>query len=165
MITIDDGYYEDYYLIYPILKKYNFKAVSFLVGSRISNKTKKYNKMDKNFIGLDVINKIRKEYPFLEFQSHSYNMHIKFNETAKIHLMDDRELNEDFRLNKKYNFSIFAYPYGHFKDQIQYFLKKYNFLFAFTFGKYGHASRKNKIFFIPRIKINNSQNFIVVMLI
>ena len=39
---------------------------------------KKMPKYDKNKIGYireDVIDKIRKEYPNLEFQSHSYNMH------------------------------------------------------------------------------------------
>ena len=33
MITIDDGHYEDYYLVYPIIKKYNFKALSFVIGN------------------------------------------------------------------------------------------------------------------------------------
>ena len=62
MITIDDGKYEAYYLVYPIIKKYNFKATSFIVGSRTKNKTKKYNKTEINFIGLDIVNKVRKEY-------------------------------------------------------------------------------------------------------
>ena len=87
MITIDDGKYEAYYLVYPIIKKYNFKATSFIVGSRTKNKTKKYNKTEINFIGLDIVNKVRKEYPNFEFQSHSYNMHIKINKTAKIFLI------------------------------------------------------------------------------
>ena len=155
MITFDDGKYEDYYLVYPILKKYHFKAVSFIVGSRISNITKKYHKFEINFIGLDVINKIRKEYPFFEFQSHSYNMHVKFNKTAKIYLMSEKEFDEDFRSNKKYKFSVFAYPYGYHNEKIKYFLKKYNYLFAFTFGKSGYATRNNKRFLIPRIKIND----------
>jgi len=158
MITFDDGKYEDYYLVYPILKKYNFKAVSFLVGSKIEKKTKEYNKMKENFIGLDVINKIRKEYPFFELQSHSYNMHRKFNNTGKIFLMSNNDLDEDFCLNKIFNFSIFAYPYGFYNKNIQYFLNKYNYLFAFTFGKSEYASRKNERFSIPRIKINGYAN-------
>ena len=28
LITFDDGFYEDYYVVLPILKKYNFKATS-----------------------------------------------------------------------------------------------------------------------------------------
>ena len=60
LITIDDGHYEDYYLAYPLIKKYNFKATSFVVGNRIKNKTAPYNKYNDSFIGLDSINKIRK---------------------------------------------------------------------------------------------------------
>ena len=95
MITIDDGKYEDYYLAYPIIKKYNFKAASFIVGSRIHNKTKKYNKNESNYIGLDIVNRIRKEYPKYEFQSHSYNMHVKINRKSKIFLMNKKEISED----------------------------------------------------------------------
>jgi len=76
MITIDDGHYEDYYLVYPIIKKYNFKAISFVIGSKINNKTASYNKYTDSYIGIDVINKVREEYPFFEFQSHSFNMHL-----------------------------------------------------------------------------------------
>ena len=35
MITFDDGFYEDYYLVYPILKKYKLKAITFVVGNEI----------------------------------------------------------------------------------------------------------------------------------
>ena len=76
LITIDDGHYEDYYLAYPLIKKYNFKATSFIVGSRIKNKTAPYNKYVDSYIGLDSMNKIRKHYPNFEFQSHSFNMHF-----------------------------------------------------------------------------------------
>lgn len=75
LITFDDGHYDVYYLVYPILKKYNFKATSFIIGSRIKKKTPNYDKNKIGYIGEDVIDKIRKEYPNLEFQSHSYNMH------------------------------------------------------------------------------------------
>ena len=67
MITLDDGHYEDYYLVYPIIKKYNFKAISFIIGSKINNKTASYNKYTDSYIGIDVINKVREEYPFLNF--------------------------------------------------------------------------------------------------
>ena len=96
MITFDDGNYEDYYLVYPIIKKYNFKATSFVVGSYINKKTNKYNKTKINYIGLDIINKIRKEYPNFEFQSHSFNMHKRINNTPIVYLMNNQELEEDF---------------------------------------------------------------------
>ena len=154
MITIDDGKYEDYYLAYPIIKKYKFKATSFIVGSRINNETKKYNMTEINFIGLDIINKIRKEYPNYEFQSHSYDMHIKINNTAKLFLMTEKELQEDIENNKKFNFTCMAYPYGYYNDKIKYVLYNSNYSFAFAFGKNKLASRDDDRFSIPRINLN-----------
>ena len=124
MITFDDGMYEDYYLIYPIIKKYNFKATSFLIGKNIKKKTKKYNKREINYIGLDIINKIRKEYPNFEFQSHSFNMHYKLNNTPKIYTMNYQELEEDILMNKQFNFSVMSYPYGGFNDEIKKLIKQ-----------------------------------------
>ena len=43
LITFDDGNYDFYYLAFPILKKYNFKATAFIVGNRTEKKTPKYN--------------------------------------------------------------------------------------------------------------------------
>lgn len=155
MITFDDGQYEDYYLAYPIIKKYNFKATSFITGSLTSNKTKEYNKTEKNFIGLDIINKVRKEYPNFEFQSHSYNMHLKINNKPKIFLMNLKELEADIQNNRKFNFSYFAYPYGSYNDNIIDLLYKHNYSLAFIFTEKQRASRNNNRFLIPRIKISD----------
>ena len=76
LIIFDDGFYDVYYLVYPILKNYNFKDTSFLVGNRINKETPIYNKSKDWFIGEDIIEKMRREYPNIEFQSHSYNMHF-----------------------------------------------------------------------------------------
>ena len=148
MITIDDGKYEDYYLAYPIIKKYNFKATSFIVGSRIHNKT------ELNFIGLDIVNKIKKEYPNYEFQSHSYNMHNKINRKSKIFLMNEKEIQEDIENNKKFNFTCMAYPFGYYNKIIKNLLYKNNYSLAFAFGKNKFASRADDQFSIPRINIH-----------
>ena len=154
MIVFDDGYYEDYYLAYPIIKRYNFKATSFIVGSRIKETTNVYNKTNIGFIGLDIINKLKKEYPNFEFQSHSYNMHIKINNTAKIFLIDNNEIENDFKLNNKFNFSSIAYPYGAYTKNIKDLLyKNNNYYLGFTFGINKYASRKSDRYAIPRIEI------------
>ena len=155
LITFDDGHYDVYYLVYPILKKYNFKATCFIIGSRIKKKTPKYNKNKFGYIGEDVIDKIRKEYPNLEFQSHSYNMHYitkKCNPLIKC--MNDTELGIDILENSKYGFTTFAYPYGQFNIRIQMVLKKKGYLCAFRFGPSNYATRNSVQYAIPRIKIN-----------
>ena len=155
MITIDDGNYEDYYLVYPIIKKYNFKATSFIIGNKIKNRTAKYNKYKTNYIGKDVINSIRKEYPNYEFQSHSFNMHSKLKRKAKLYYMDNKEILEDIIKNKKFNFSCIAYPFGYYNKVIQDFLDKNNYSIAFAFGPNKFASRDSERFLIPRIGVKS----------
>ena len=159
LITIDDGFYEDYYLVYPIIKKYHFKATSFIVGSRIKNKTEPYNKFATNYIGIDAINKVRCEYPDYEFQSHSYDMHyIIANRTGhlskKILTMSYKEIENDILQNKKFNFTTMAYPYGFYNEDIKKILKKFGYLIAFKFSPKTYATRNDDRFAISRIKLN-----------
>ena len=157
VITFDDGFYEDYYLAYPILKKYDYKATSFVVGSRIKDKTDKYDKYKTSFIGLDVINKVRKEYPNFEFQSHSYNMHYYTQgKKHRIKTMSYEQLQEDTKLNEPFKFTTMAYPYGDFNQNIQEVLENNNYLVAFRFGPSDYATRDSDRYAIPRIKINGN---------
>ena len=167
LITIDDGHYEDYYLAYPLIKKYNFKATSFIIGSRIKNKTAPYNKYVDSYIGLDSMNKIRKHYPNFEFQSHSFNMHFltinHFNKTiCRICNMTNKELKDDILRNKKYGFTAMAYPYGCFTEEIQKILKNNGYLISFKFGPYNFATRNSNRFAIPRIKINGNATLVTL---
>ena len=160
LITIDDGFYEDYYLVFPILKKYNFKATSFVVGNRIKDITIPYDKYTVSYLGIDAINKVRKVYPFFEFQSHSFNMHYfihynKSKKTVKLKTMSYEELKNDTLKNEKYGFNTMAYPYGKYNEEIKEILKEHGYLVAFKFGgTQEYATRKSDRFAIPRIKIN-----------
>lgn len=155
LITIDDGFYEDYYLILPILKKYNFKATSFVVGSRIGDITRPYDKNITAYLGLDVIKEVQDNYPNLEFQSHSYNMHYYTkNGKHRIRSMSKDDMVKDTVINRKYNFTTMAYPFGDYNNTIKKVLKDEGYLMAFRFGPYDYATRKSDQFAIPRIKIN-----------
>ena len=157
MITFDDGFYEDYYLVYPVLKKYNFKAISFVVGSRIKDTTLKYDDHITSFLGMDVINKVRKEYPNFEFQSHSYNMHYYTkNKKHRIKTMSYDELLYDTQMNAKYNFISMAYPYGDYNEDIEKILEENGYLVAFRFSPADYATRESDRFAIPRIKITGN---------
>lgn len=157
LITFDDGFYEDYYLALPILKKYNFKATSFVVGSRIKPITRVYDKYKTSFLGLDVIEKVREEYPNFEFQSHSFNMHYYTkNNKHRIKSMSYDELEADVVSNEKYEFTTMAYPYGDYNNSIKEILKKHNYLVAFKFGGSDYATREDDQYAIPRIKINGN---------
>lgn len=159
LITIDDGFYEDYYLVYPILKKYDFKATSFVVGSRIQDKISNYDKYTSSFLGMDAINKVREDYPYFEFQSHSYNMHYFVNLTSgkrigRINTMSYEELENDTLKNEKYHFKTMAYPFGVYNKEIKKILADHGYLISFKFGNLEYATRNSDRFAIPRIKLS-----------
>ena len=167
LIKIDDGFYEDYYLLYPIIKKYNIKATSFVIGSRIKDKTIPYNKSKTSFIGMDAINKIKKEYPNFKFQSHSYNMHFttrnnKGQSINGIYNKSKKELEDDFIKNKKFGFTAISYPFGSFNEEIKKLVEKYGYFASFGFGPYTYASRNCNRFAIPRIKLNGNSTILTL---
>ena len=159
LITIDDGDYELYYLIYPILKKYNLRATSFIIGSKVETTTEPLHGSDKKYIGLDKINEIKNTYPKLEFESHSYDLHYFINDSPAVKSKTYEEINNDFALNKKFNFRYIAYPYGSFNQNMINAAKNNNMKMGFRFGQTNCASRKDPRYAIPRLKINGKISY------
>ena len=157
LITIDDGHYETYHVAYPILKKYKLKATSFIVGSRIGKHTQKYNPNSgsSHFIGKDVMKKMKKEYPNLEFQSHSYNMHIRLGSgNGIVRSMSKASIEKDFKKNEKYGFTAIAWPFGHTSNTCKAVAKASKSIgVAFGYMMEYPASRKSPLYNIPRFKV------------
>ena len=157
LITIDDGNLSNYMYAFPILKKYNMNAVVFYVGAY----AKEYGVEEGNIydiMSLDLIKKAKKEYPNIEFQSHSYDMHDSgvLNKTKE-------ELNNDLKeMNKQGKFEYFAYPFGVYSEDMKEVLKENNYKLAFGFGydkngknSYKKASKKDDDYLISRLNISN----------
>ena len=75
MVTFDDGYYNNYLNVFPILKELQMKAVISIIGTE----TDKYSALEEtseNYSHLTwyQINEMMKS-GLVEFQNHSYNMH------------------------------------------------------------------------------------------
>ena len=75
VITFDDGYYNNYYYAYPLLRKYNMKAVISIVGKMADDFT---NDPDHNlsysYVTWDHILDMHLS-GYWEIQNHSYNCH------------------------------------------------------------------------------------------
>jgi len=160
VLTFDDGDYEFYHLVYPILKKYNFKATMFIVGTRTGETTEEYKDVETAYyLGWDKINEMKKEYSGVSFQSHTYNMHYAKKQLA-VYELTLAQIYQDFETNRlngiqnKNMFQYLAYPFGGFNDDIVYCAKKYNYKMAFDFGPGRRATRDDSIYHIPRMKIN-----------
>lgn len=75
LLTFDDGNYSDYCYLFPLLKKYNMKAVFSIIGKPTDNYSKEGRK-DINYpnVTWTQINEMLKSGLF-EIQNHSYNLH------------------------------------------------------------------------------------------
>jgi peptidoglycan/xylan/chitin deacetylase (PgdA/CDA1 family)/gas vesicle protein len=172
LITFDDGYIEDYTLAYPILKKYNLKSTSFVIGKHVKPVTNEYNLTEEDysknpqlFMGQDIIDKLKIEYPNFDFQSHSYDLHTKIKvdeitRIAKVHTLTEEEIDNDVKKTLKFGFKTMAYPFGEYNEVIQEKLKDNGYLLAFTFGghTYGYATRESDQYAINRIKIDGNDD-------
>lgn len=145
LITFDDGYMNNYDYAFPLLKKYNMKAVVFYIGSNYKNKGA--------FIDLETMEKSKKEYPNIEFASHTFNKH-------QIPAKTYAEVNDDIKQNKTiFDSDYFAYPHGYYNSEYIKALKDNGYKMAFTFGpgkEHRRSSYKDNNYTIPRLNINKN---------
>ena len=104
LITFDDGYTSFKYLVEPILEEYNFKAICFVIGSSIPDKTPEYDPNTYQLIGKDeILNHIEN----VEYGSHTYALHqmsadgTKF---VKLFSKEDLQLDTD-----NFNTNVFKF--------------------------------------------------------
>lgn len=140
VITADDGNSSFFELAYPILKKYNVRATSFIVTSWVTPD----NKYDKNI---------------LNYQSHSDNMHrggCSGGHGGIFRCINDSEGLNDLIKSKKIanNASVFCYPFGDVTDKGISLVQKAGYKMAFTTigGKISPGMDKYKL---PRVRMSN----------
>lgn len=126
IITFDDGHYNNYGYVYPLLEKYNMKAVISIVGSY----TDKFSETDEanlnySYLRWKDINELISTGR-IEFQNHTYNLHDNTHgrigakkkkgesdeEYKKILEEDINKLQNEFKETTGYIPTCFTYPFG-----------------------------------------------------
>ena len=126
ILTFDDGHYNNYGYLLPLLEKYNMKAVISIVGSY----TDKFTETDEANLNYSYLRwKDIKELidtGYIEFQNHTYNLHSntgkrigtkklkgETNEQYKKILEEDiLKLQKEFEEYTNYTPQCFTYPFG-----------------------------------------------------
>ncbi len=152
LLTFDDGFYNIYYLARPILKKHNYHGSLFMIGNVTFDTTKSFDPKEYSTIGLDIINK---PDDTLEYQSHTYDMHIIVDGKPKVASASKKEIEEDFEKMKNLLHSGYlVYPYYMENSTIREVLKEYNYKLAFR-GESEKTVKSANEYQIPRIEIGN----------
>lgn len=126
ILTFDDGYFNNCAYAFPLLQKYNTKAVISVIGyytdlfTESPDENPKYSHITWNDI------KEMMQSGYVEFQNHSYNLHAtdkgrngakkKRGETLEEYTFqltsDLQKLQDAFKANTGYTPTTFTYPFG-----------------------------------------------------
>ena len=126
IITFDDGYYNNFTYVLPLLEKYEMRAVISIVGEYTDN----YSKTDEANANYSYLRwkdiKQMMETGLVEFQNHTYNLHSNKNgkrgtkkkvsqtqEQYEKYLSEDiLKLQKEFEENTNFVPNTFTYPFG-----------------------------------------------------
>ncbi|MBQ7097819.1 MAG: polysaccharide deacetylase family protein [Clostridia bacterium] len=126
VLTFDDGYFNNCAYGFPLLQKYNSKAVISIIGYYTDQFTQSPDENPKySHLTWDDIKELMKSGN-IEFQNHSYNLHTtdkgrngskkKRSETLEEYKQlltsDLQKLQEEFTQNTGYTPTTFTYPFG-----------------------------------------------------
>lgn len=178
VLTFDDGDYEFYHLVAPVLKEYSFKATMFVIGEWTTDDTQPYTDTNTRVrLGYDLINKMKTDYPDLNIQCHSYALHKYATDvyghstsTQLIYTKTLEELENDFATAKEKfkegtgeEFKYIAWPYGKYNDTAKQAFLNSGYRLAFRFGvykysngRYRKARRTDSRWAINRLKVNGN---------
>jgi len=157
VLTFDDGYQDNYFNAWPILKRYNFPATIFVstdyLGKQMNN---------SQGIPIPVLNRVQiremAESGLIEFGSHAHT-HPRLNQIS------DREFADEVAVSKKILEEItgrpcrfFAYPKGYFKPAFVEILASFGFEAALTV-KDGLVKTSQNKYSLPRNFIYSTCGF------
>lgn len=158
LITFDDGYKNNFIEAYPVLKKYKFRAVNFIITGSITKKIYPYNSNKVQYLSIKELNNANDVF---EYQSHTYSYHKREKEQdnqtlSYVNSRSKEEVKKDIR-KSVYNLngenSAFAYPYGEYSPSTISILKDLGFKMAFTVENKVANRNKDHIYELPRLSI------------
>jgi len=142
MITIDDGYKDNYEFAYPILKEFGIKATIFTATGLLNN---------PGYMTWDDLNHMKDLVYFANHTwSHQGSNGTKEKLTEEITMADKQLTEHGLNLDK-----IFAYPYGGAGKKVEEILKSNGYEIAFT-TVHGNILCREKSLELPRIRVGNA---------
>lgn len=164
IITFDDGFADNLWFAFKILKEFNIKPLIFLIVDYINTDKifPRYKYKDKDrFLNWNEVKEMAENG--VEFGSHTLThphltqISIK---KAKEEIFNSKKMIED-KIGKEVKF--FCYPYGEFSKEIVEIVKESGYKAAFVTFKRGLKVKESE-FTVRRIGIYGHNNFLIFKL-
>ena len=163
IVTIDDGNISSYYEALPVLEKYNFRSINFVVGDRIEETSETLSETDKSkyyFLGRDLLDDINKNHPLMILGTHSYGLHNSIDGVDAVFTKSNDELINDAKKAREvlYDSKINAYPFGSYTENYIDALANEGYTLSFTFNNNRLLTKNDEAYKLPRINVRADDN-------
>lgn len=131
LLTFDDLYKSILRYAYPILKKYAFHAVGFLVRDWVFNEVQKNSDNQSVCMSWEELDQMRDVF---EYANHTGSLHTRNNGKGALEDIDKSSFAQDIKACEDYVTTkhVFAYPFGIYTIENMDWLREAGFLLAFT---------------------------------
>ncbi|WP_277680221.1 S-layer homology domain-containing protein [Gracilibacillus dipsosauri] len=162
MIQFDDGLWDIYRYVFPIMQKYDLHGVASIITERTyRDYGEEWDPSRLQYMNEEMLLEISTHF---DLESHTNNLHYietpgksGFVASPKAVVKADLLLSKE-RLSQFGNVTLFAYPYGHFTEESIEILKETGFEQAYTTKK-GYVKSWDDPFQLNRITINPKVDF------
>lgn len=146
MITLDDGFYNNFSVLLPLLEEYDMKALISVVGSYTDvNAVNDPHIPEYSYLTWEDMKELNNSGR-IEFGNHTYNMHSLYNERVGCGKIDGESeesyrkalsedlllLQKEFRDNLGFSPIVFTYPFGRFSRESIPVIRECGFLMTLT---------------------------------
>jgi peptidoglycan/xylan/chitin deacetylase (PgdA/CDA1 family) len=131
LITFDDMYKSLYIYAYPILKKYNFNAVGFVVLDWLFDEEMGYSPSSSVCMSKSELKEIADVF---EFANHTKSLHTRRGQETTVQSIEEKIFINDIQQCEEFvSFKgAFAYPFGGYNEEVIARLKALGFKLGFT---------------------------------
>ena len=131
LITFDDMYKSSFIYAYPILKKYNFSAVGFVVLDWIFEREEEYDPLRSVCLSKEELQSMEDVFTYA---NHTKTLHKREHGITDLQKVDKDTFIEDIRKCDEFieEKKVFAYPFGVFKEEVVDWLQEESFSLGFT---------------------------------